>query len=59
MAVIGFRVLTSFSRGDFLYVDDLSTLPPARRQGHATTLLLVHLARPNTGDYGSAANYDP
>lgn len=38
-AVLGFRVLQSLSRGRFLYVDDLSTMPSARRQGHAGALL--------------------
>lgn len=38
-AVLGFRGLRSLSRGHYLYVDDLSTLPTARRQGHAAALL--------------------
>jgi GNAT superfamily N-acetyltransferase len=38
-AVAGFRVATSLSWGRFLYVDDLSTFPPARRRGHARALL--------------------
>ena len=38
-AVAGFRVAHSLSWGRFLYVDDLSTLPEARRRGHARGLL--------------------
>lgn len=39
VAVLGFHLLRSLSRGLFLYVDDLSTLPSARCRGHATGLL--------------------
>lgn len=39
LAVAGFRVAHSISWGRFLYVDDLSTLPGARRRGHARRLL--------------------
>ena len=38
-AVAGFRVLHTLAWGRTLYVDDLSTLPEARRRGHATRLL--------------------
>jgi GNAT superfamily N-acetyltransferase len=38
-AVAGFRVGHMLSRGRHLYVDDLSTLPAARRRGHGRTLL--------------------
>ncbi len=38
-AVAGFRTGHSLSWGRYLYVDDLSTLPEARRQGHAGRLL--------------------
>ncbi|GAA2779288.1 GNAT family N-acetyltransferase [Saccharopolyspora taberi] len=39
VAVAGFRAGNSLSRGAYLYIDDLSTLPQARRQGHAKALL--------------------
>ena len=39
MAVAGFRVGHMLAWGRFLYVDDLSTLPTARRRGHAGALL--------------------
>lgn len=39
VAVAGFRLQHFLSRGDCLYLDDLSTLPEARRSGHATRLL--------------------
>jgi GNAT superfamily N-acetyltransferase len=39
VAVAGFRVAHSISWGRFLYVDDLSTLPDARRRGHGRQLL--------------------
>jgi len=39
VAVAGFRVGDSLAWGHHLYVDDLSTLPSARRQGHAGRLL--------------------
>ena len=47
LAVAGFRVGHALSWGRFLYVDDLSTLPEARRRGHARGLLgwLVEEAR--------------
>ena len=38
-AVAGFHVMTMLAYGRMLYVDDLSTLPAARRRGHARTLL--------------------
>ena len=38
-AVAGFRVLEMLAHGRVLYVDDLSTLPSARRRGHARALL--------------------
>lgn len=39
VAVAGFRHMTNLYAGSHLYVDDLSTLPSARRQGHAGALL--------------------
>ena len=39
VAVAGFRVGDSLAWGHYLYVDDLSTAPDARRQGHAGALL--------------------
>jgi GNAT superfamily N-acetyltransferase len=39
VAVVGFRVLENLVDGRVLYVDDLSTLPDARRRGHAAALL--------------------
>jgi GNAT superfamily N-acetyltransferase len=47
VAVAGFRIVHSISWGRHLYVDDLSTLPEARRRGHARRLLdwLVEEAR--------------
>ena len=39
VAVAGFRVLRNLAWGDCLYVDDLSTLPEGRRQGHGRALL--------------------
>jgi GNAT superfamily N-acetyltransferase len=46
-AVAGFRVGHMLAWGRFLYVDDLSTLPEARRRGHGRRLLewLVDEAR--------------
>jgi GNAT superfamily N-acetyltransferase len=38
-AVAGFRVGHMLSRGRHLYVDDLSTLPTARRRGYGRALL--------------------
>jgi GNAT superfamily N-acetyltransferase len=38
-AVAGFRLGHNLAWGRFLYVDDLSTLPGARRRGHAGRLL--------------------
>jgi GNAT superfamily N-acetyltransferase len=38
-AVAGFRLGHSLAWSRFLYVDDLSTLPEARRRGHARGLL--------------------
>jgi GNAT superfamily N-acetyltransferase len=39
VAVAGFRRANSLSWGQFLYVDDLSTLPEHRRRGHGRRLL--------------------
>jgi GNAT superfamily N-acetyltransferase len=39
VAVAGFRVGDSLAWGHYLYVDDLSTAPDARRQGHGGALL--------------------
>jgi GNAT superfamily N-acetyltransferase len=39
VAVAGFRLSTSLSRGRHVYIDDLSTAPSARRQGFASELL--------------------
>jgi GNAT superfamily N-acetyltransferase len=39
VAAAGFRVGDSFAWGRHLYIDDLSTMPQARRQGHAGALL--------------------
>lgn len=39
VAVAGFRVADSLAWGRHLYVDDLSTLPEARRRGHGRALL--------------------
>jgi GNAT superfamily N-acetyltransferase len=38
-AVAGFRTAHSLAWGHYLYVDDLSTLPEARRRGHAGALM--------------------
>jgi GNAT superfamily N-acetyltransferase len=38
-AVAGFRAAHGLAWGHYLYVDDLSTLPAARRSGHARALL--------------------
>ncbi|MGA2005943.1 MAG: GNAT family N-acetyltransferase [Solirubrobacteraceae bacterium] len=39
LAVAGFRVADSLAWGHHVYVDDLSTAPEARREGHAGALL--------------------
>ena len=39
VAVAGFRIGDSLAWGHYLYVDDLSTAPEARRQGHGDALL--------------------
>ncbi|MDX8049838.1 GNAT family N-acetyltransferase [Lentzea sp. BCCO 10_0798] len=39
VAVAGFRHMTNLYAGPHLYIDDLSTLPYARRQGHGAALL--------------------
>jgi GNAT superfamily N-acetyltransferase len=39
VAAAGFRTATNLSLGHHLYVDDLVTLPTARRGGHARALL--------------------
>jgi GNAT superfamily N-acetyltransferase len=38
-AVAGFRTGHSIAWGHYLYIDDLSTLPDARRRGHGRALL--------------------
>jgi GNAT superfamily N-acetyltransferase len=38
-AVAGFRLIRNLAWGDCLYVDDLSTLPSARRRGHGRALI--------------------
>jgi GNAT superfamily N-acetyltransferase len=38
-AAAGFRIVHNLAWGRFLYVDDLSTVPAARRRGHASRLL--------------------
>lgn len=38
VAVVGFRRLHSLAWGDYLYVDDLGTLPEYRSRGHADAL---------------------
>ncbi len=38
-AVAGFRIGHNLAWGHYLYVDDLSTLPEARRRGHGRALL--------------------
>lgn len=39
VAVAGFWCAENLATGRFVYVDDLSTVPSARRQGHAGALL--------------------
>ena len=39
VAVAGFRTGHNLAWGDFMYVDDLSTLPEARGRGHGAALL--------------------
>ena len=39
VAVAGFRLAHNLAWGRHLYVDDLSTMPAARRRGHARALL--------------------
>jgi GNAT superfamily N-acetyltransferase len=39
VAVAGFRTGDNLAWGRYLYVDDLSTLPEARRRGHGRALL--------------------
>lgn len=39
LAAAGFRVTENLAWGRFLYIDDLSTVLAARRQGHARALL--------------------
>lgn len=39
IAIAGFRCGHNLALGRHIYVDDLSTVPSARRQGHATALL--------------------
>jgi GNAT superfamily N-acetyltransferase len=52
VAVAGFRIGHNLAWGHHLYVDDLSTLPAARRRGHARALLewLLAEARRNGCD---------
>jgi GNAT superfamily N-acetyltransferase len=38
-AVAGFRIIDMLAWGHCLYVDDLSTLPEARRRGHGRALM--------------------
>ena len=38
-AVAGFRLIHTLAWGDAMYVDDLATLPEARRRGHGRALL--------------------
>jgi GNAT superfamily N-acetyltransferase len=38
-AVAGFRVIRNLAWGDCLYVDDLSTVPDARRRGQGRALI--------------------
>jgi GNAT superfamily N-acetyltransferase len=44
VAVAGFRTLNNLASGHVLYVDDLSTLPSARRRGYGRMLLYWLLA---------------
>lgn len=39
VAAAGFRHMTNLYAGSHLYIDDMTTLPSARRQGHAGALL--------------------
>jgi GNAT superfamily N-acetyltransferase len=39
VAAAGFRPMTNLYAGSHLYIDDMTTLPSARRQGHAGALL--------------------
>lgn len=39
LAVAGFREVRSLAWGHYVYVDDVSTLPAARRSGHAEQLM--------------------
>ena len=39
VAVAGFRCGENLYSGRYMYVDDLSTVPSARRQGHASAVL--------------------
>jgi GNAT superfamily N-acetyltransferase len=39
VAVAGFRIFDTLAWGHCLYVDDLSTLPEARRRGHGRALM--------------------
>jgi len=39
VAVAGFRELRSLAWGHYLYVDDVSTIPTARRSGHGEQLM--------------------
>lgn len=39
VAVAGFRAAHGLAWGHYLYVDDLATLPQARRRGHGRALL--------------------
>lgn len=39
LAVVGFRETRALAWGHYLYVDDVSTMPRARRAGHAERLM--------------------
>lgn len=44
VAIAGFRMMRSLALGDYLYVEDLVTLPAARRRGYARALLDLLIA---------------
>lgn len=53
LAVAGFRIGDNLAYGHHLYVDDLSTVPAARGQGHASALvdwLRAEAARHDCGE---------
>jgi GNAT superfamily N-acetyltransferase len=50
VAIAGFRLSTSLSRGRHVYIDDLSTVPCARRRGFASELLRwIHIEAKRLG----------